>query len=36
MTDPTVRSAPDPGAGVLDLLRLFKDDQAAADQYAAA
>jgi Asp-tRNA(Asn)/Glu-tRNA(Gln) amidotransferase A subunit family amidase len=36
MTDPTLRSAPDPGAGVLDLLRLFKDDQAAADQYAAA
>src|SRR6202022_3130189 len=36
MTDPTARSAPDTGAGVLDLLRLFKDDQAAADQYAAA
>jgi Asp-tRNA(Asn)/Glu-tRNA(Gln) amidotransferase A subunit family amidase len=36
MTDPTARSAPHSGAGVLELLRLFKDDQAAADQYAAA
>jgi Asp-tRNA(Asn)/Glu-tRNA(Gln) amidotransferase A subunit family amidase len=36
MTDPTAHSAPDPGAGVLDLLRLFKDNQAAADRYAAA
>ena len=36
MTDSTARSAPDTGAGVLELLRLFKDDQAAADQYAAA
>ncbi len=33
MTDPTTRAAP---AGVLELLRLFKDDQAAADRYAAA
>src|SRR5260370_35726173 len=36
MTDPTARSVPQSGAGVLELLRLFKDDQAAADQYAAA
>jgi amidase len=36
MTDPTPRSAADTGAGVLELLRLFKDDQAFADQYAAA
>jgi len=36
MTDPTARSAPHSGAGVLELLRLFKDDQAAADRYAAA
>jgi amidase len=36
MTDPTARSAPASGAGVLELLRLFKDDQAAADRYAAA
>jgi Asp-tRNA(Asn)/Glu-tRNA(Gln) amidotransferase A subunit family amidase len=36
MTDPTARSAADTGAGVLELLRLFKDDQAFADQYAAA
>jgi Asp-tRNA(Asn)/Glu-tRNA(Gln) amidotransferase A subunit family amidase len=36
MTDPTARSAPHSGAGVLELLRLFKDDQAAADLYAAA
>jgi Asp-tRNA(Asn)/Glu-tRNA(Gln) amidotransferase A subunit family amidase len=35
MTDPTARSASQPGAGVLELLRLFKDDQAAADRYAA-
>ena len=35
MTNPTARSAPKPGAGVLELLRLFKDDQAAADRYAA-
>jgi Asp-tRNA(Asn)/Glu-tRNA(Gln) amidotransferase A subunit family amidase len=32
MTDPTTRAAP---AGVLELLRLFKGDQAAADRYAA-
>lgn len=36
MTDPTARSAADTGAGVLELLRLFKDDQAFAGQYAAA
>jgi amidase len=36
MTDPTARSAPQSGAGVLELLRLFKDDSAAADHYAAA
>jgi Asp-tRNA(Asn)/Glu-tRNA(Gln) amidotransferase A subunit family amidase len=36
MTDPTARAAADTGAGVLELLRLFKDDQALADQYAAA
>src|SRR5580704_12992334 len=36
MTDPTARSALNPGAGVLELLRLFKDDQAAADRYATA
>src|ERR1700726_4473650 len=36
MTKPTAHSAADSGAGVLELLRLFKDDQAAADQYAAA
>jgi Asp-tRNA(Asn)/Glu-tRNA(Gln) amidotransferase A subunit family amidase len=35
MTDPTARSAPRSGAGVLELLRLFKHDQAIADQYAA-
>jgi Asp-tRNA(Asn)/Glu-tRNA(Gln) amidotransferase A subunit family amidase len=35
MTDPTARSAPLAGAGVLELLRLFNDDQAAADRYAA-
>jgi len=32
MTEPTTRAAP---AGVLELLRLFKDDRAAADRYAA-
>jgi Asp-tRNA(Asn)/Glu-tRNA(Gln) amidotransferase A subunit family amidase len=36
MTDPTARSAPLSGAGVLELLQLFKTDQAFADQYAAA
>ncbi|MDB5611036.1 MAG: amidase [Bradyrhizobium sp.] len=36
MTDPTAHPTPQPGAGVLELLRLFKNDQAAADQYAAA
>ncbi len=36
MTDTTVRSASQSGAGVLELLRQFKDDQAAADRYAAA
>jgi amidase len=36
MKDPTARTAPDSGAGVLELLRLFKNDQAAADRYAAA
>jgi Asp-tRNA(Asn)/Glu-tRNA(Gln) amidotransferase A subunit family amidase len=36
MTDPTARSAPESGAGVLELLRLFKDDSAAADHCAAA
>jgi Asp-tRNA(Asn)/Glu-tRNA(Gln) amidotransferase A subunit family amidase len=35
MTDPTARSAPRSGAGVLELLRLFKHDQSAADRYAA-
>jgi Asp-tRNA(Asn)/Glu-tRNA(Gln) amidotransferase A subunit family amidase len=35
MTDPTARSAPRSGAGVLELLRLFNHDQAIADQYAA-
>src|SRR5260370_29232313 len=35
MPDPTARSAPDTGAGVLALLRLFKDDQPFADRYAA-
>src|SRR5580692_9671604 len=34
MTDPTARSAPESGAGVLELLRHFKDDSAAADHYA--
>src|SRR3979411_1699280 len=36
MTDPAARSAPETGAGVLGLLRPFKDDQTAADEYAAA
>jgi Asp-tRNA(Asn)/Glu-tRNA(Gln) amidotransferase A subunit family amidase len=36
MTDPIARSAPNSGAGVLELLRHFKDDSAAADHYAAA
>jgi Asp-tRNA(Asn)/Glu-tRNA(Gln) amidotransferase A subunit family amidase len=36
MTDPTARSAAASGAGVLELLRLFKTDQAFADHYAAA
>jgi amidase len=36
MTDPAVRSALQSGAGLLELLRLFRDNQAAADQYAAA
>jgi amidase len=35
MTDTTARSASPSGAGVLELLRQFKDDQAAADRYAA-
>jgi Asp-tRNA(Asn)/Glu-tRNA(Gln) amidotransferase A subunit family amidase len=34
MTDPIVHSARKSGAGVLELLRLFKSDQAAADRYA--
>jgi hypothetical protein len=36
MTDPAARSAPETGAGVLGLLRPFKNDQKAADEYAAA
>jgi Asp-tRNA(Asn)/Glu-tRNA(Gln) amidotransferase A subunit family amidase len=36
MTDTTARSTSRSGAGVLELLRLFKDDKAAADRYAAA
>jgi Asp-tRNA(Asn)/Glu-tRNA(Gln) amidotransferase A subunit family amidase len=36
MTDPKVRTTEKSGAGVLELLRLFKDDQAAADCYATA
>src|ERR1700745_2710392 len=36
MNDPNARATPESGAGVLELLRLFKDDQAAADRYAAA
>jgi amidase len=35
MSDPTARTAPESGAGVLELLRLFKNDHAAADRYAA-
>jgi Asp-tRNA(Asn)/Glu-tRNA(Gln) amidotransferase A subunit family amidase len=35
MSDLTARPAPPSGAGVLELLRLFKDDKTAADQYAA-
>ena len=35
MTVPNARSATYSGTGVLELLRLFKSDQAAADQYAA-
>src|SRR6202161_1857458 len=36
MTDPKARTTEKSGAGVLELLRLFKDDQAAADRYARA
>jgi Asp-tRNA(Asn)/Glu-tRNA(Gln) amidotransferase A subunit family amidase len=36
MTDPITPSAPSPGAGVLELLRLFANDQTAADRCAAA
>ncbi|MEA2918858.1 MAG: hypothetical protein QOJ15_10939 [Bradyrhizobium sp.] len=36
MNDPTARSAPLAGAGILELLRLFKDNEAVADQYASA
>src|ERR1700722_3471209 len=36
MTDPNIHATPESGAGVLELLRHFKDDQAAADRYAAA
>ena len=36
MTDPNARSAPPSGAGVLELLRHFKRDPAAADRYAEA
>lgn len=36
MSNPTTRPAPLSGAGILDLVRLFRNDQAAADQYAAA
>jgi Asp-tRNA(Asn)/Glu-tRNA(Gln) amidotransferase A subunit family amidase len=35
MTDPTARCVSDSGAGVLDLLRLFRGNAAAADDYAA-
>src|SRR4030088_495835 len=35
MTDSTARAAALSGAGVLELLRRFKDDRAAADRYAA-
>jgi Asp-tRNA(Asn)/Glu-tRNA(Gln) amidotransferase A subunit family amidase len=36
MTDPTARSALQSGAGLLELLRLFRGNQTAADHYAAA
>src|ERR1700748_1488721 len=36
MTDPTARSALHSGAGLLELLRLFRGNQTAADHYAAA
>jgi Asp-tRNA(Asn)/Glu-tRNA(Gln) amidotransferase A subunit family amidase len=36
MTDPSPRPTPKAGAGVLDLLRQFRKDEAAADRYAAA
>jgi Asp-tRNA(Asn)/Glu-tRNA(Gln) amidotransferase A subunit family amidase len=36
MTDPSGRSSSSSGAGVLELLRLFKDDPALTDQYAGA
>jgi Asp-tRNA(Asn)/Glu-tRNA(Gln) amidotransferase A subunit family amidase len=36
MTDPSPRPIPKAGAGVLDLLRQFRKDEAAADRYAAA
>jgi Asp-tRNA(Asn)/Glu-tRNA(Gln) amidotransferase A subunit family amidase len=35
MTEPIPRPHPKSGAGVLELLRLFKDDQTAGDRYAA-
>jgi amidase len=35
MTEPNPHSHPKSGAGVLELLRLFKDDQTAGDRYAA-
>src|SRR6478672_3032446 len=35
MTDVTTSAAVERGAGVLELLRLFKNDSAAAEQYAA-
>jgi amidase len=36
MTDPTTRFTPESGAGVLELLRRFKEDQPLADHYATA
>ncbi len=36
MSDPTPLSTPASSAGLLELLRLFRNDQAAADRYAAA